>query len=140
MKKWRIPSFCDIRITIAPKVEDRGACKNLSAPNELEKQIDEYLAPIQISRRFKDWALKYLHELHEKESAARNDIIQAQQKAYQECVRRIDNLVKLKTSPNNADGSHLSDDEYARQRSDSSEKRQPWRNCLMMPGIEWSNG
>jgi site-specific DNA recombinase len=85
---------------------------------ELEKQIDEYLASIQISRRFKDWALKYLHELHEKESAARNDIIQAQQKAYQECVRRIDNLVRLKTSPNNADGSLLSDTEYAKQRSD----------------------
>jgi hypothetical protein len=33
-------------------------------------------------------------------------------------VRRIDNLVKLKTSPDNANGSLLSDDEYARQRSE----------------------
>lgn len=83
---------------------------------ELEKQIDQQLARVQISERFKDWAIKYLHELHEKESAARNDIIQAQQKAYQECVRRIDNMVKLKTSPGNADGSLLSEDEYAEQR------------------------
>ena len=29
-----------------------------------------------ISERFKEWAIKYLHELHDKESASRNDIIQ----------------------------------------------------------------
>ncbi len=83
---------------------------------ELDRQIEGYLSRIQISERFKDWALKYLHELHEKESVSHNDIIQAQQNAYRECVRRIDNLVKLKTSPDNADGSLLSDEEYGRQR------------------------
>jgi hypothetical protein len=82
----------------------------------LEKQMDQYLARIQISPRFKDWAIKYLHELHEKENTSRNDIIQSQQKAYKECLRRIDNMVKLKTSPGNTDGSLLSDDEYGRQR------------------------
>jgi DNA invertase Pin-like site-specific DNA recombinase len=83
---------------------------------ELEKQIDRYLARVQISVRFKDWAIKYLHELHEKESTSRNDIIAAQQKAYQQCLSEIDNLVKLKTSSSNADGSLLSDAEYGRQR------------------------
>jgi hypothetical protein len=83
---------------------------------ELERQIDDYLARIHISRRFRDWAIKYLHELHEKESASRNDIIQAQQKAYRECLGRIDNLVKLKTSSSNSDGSLLSDEEYGKQR------------------------
>lgn len=83
---------------------------------ELEQQIDQYLAHIQISEKFKEWAVKYLHELHAKESEARNDIIQAQQKAYQQCVQRIDGLVKLKTSPANVDGSQLSDEEYGRQR------------------------
>lgn len=83
---------------------------------EMEKQIDRQLARIQISGRFKDWAIKYLRELHKRERGSRNDAIQAQQKAYQDCVRRIDNLVKLKTSPDNADGSQLSDEEYGRQR------------------------
>lgn len=62
-----------------------------------------------MNRRFKDWAIKNLHELHELEAASRNAIIEAQQKAYQDCLRRIDALVKLKTSPGNADGSLLSD-------------------------------
>ncbi len=83
---------------------------------EMEKQINERLARISISGRFKDYAIKYLHELNATESAARNDIIQSQQKAYQECLRRIDNLVKLKTSSGNTDGSLLSDEEYGRQR------------------------
>jgi hypothetical protein len=30
---------------------------------ELDQQIDGYLVRIQISERFKDWAIKYLHEL-----------------------------------------------------------------------------
>ena len=74
------------------------------------------LLAFSISERFKDWAVKYLHELHEKETAFRDEVIQTQQKAYQECVRRIDNLVTLKTAPHNADGSLLSDEEYGRQR------------------------
>jgi hypothetical protein len=83
---------------------------------ELERQIEDYLSRIQISERFKDWAIKYLHELHEQESKSRNDDIQAQRKAYDACLRQVDNLVKLKTSSQNADGSLLSDEEYSRQR------------------------
>jgi DNA invertase Pin-like site-specific DNA recombinase len=83
---------------------------------ELEKQINEHLARICISQQFKEWAIKYLHELHEKETGLQIEIIQSQQKAYQECVQEIDNLVKLKTAPGNSDGSHLSDEEYGRRR------------------------
>lgn len=95
---------------------NRKCSQKCISVKELERQIDGYLGRIQISRRFKDWAIKYLHELHEKESAARNDIIKGQQIAYQQCLSRIDNLVKLKTSPENVDGSLLSDAEYGEQR------------------------
>jgi DNA invertase Pin-like site-specific DNA recombinase len=83
---------------------------------ELEKQINEHLARISISQQFKDWAIKYLHELHAKESTTQSTIIETQQKVYQDCVQEIDNLVKLKTSPSNADGSRLSDEEYGQRR------------------------
>src|SRR5450756_1445183 len=84
---------------------------------ELDKQIHERLARVSISKRFKDWAIKFLRELHEKETVSRKDIIQAQQKAYQACLAQIDGLVNLKTSHGNKDGSLLSDDEYAQRRS-----------------------
>ena len=70
----------------------------MSAP-ELERQIDGYLAGFQLSERFKEWAIRYLHELHDKESTSRNNIISlTQQAAYRNCIRQIDNLVKLKTA------------------------------------------
>jgi len=83
---------------------------------ELERQISDGLARICISEQFKEWAVKYLHELHEQEAASQIEIIQSQQTAYEECVQEIDNLVKLKTSLGNADGSRLSDEEYGRRR------------------------
>jgi DNA invertase Pin-like site-specific DNA recombinase len=90
---------------------------------ELEKQISEHVANISISQQFKDWAIKYLHELHAKESLTQITIIETQQKAYQECVQEIDNLVKLKTSPDNADGSRLSDEEYGQRRGKLLKKK-----------------
>ncbi|MEA2715255.1 MAG: hypothetical protein QOG91_283, partial [Candidatus Parcubacteria bacterium] len=102
--------------------DPKCAHKSVSA-TELDRQIDHYLSRIQISARFKDWALEYLHELNEQESASRNDIIQDQQKAYRDCLGRIDNLVKLKTSPSNAEGRFLSDEEYGRQRADLLKKK-----------------
>ena len=89
--------------------------KNVTG-NDLERQVDNYLDCIQISKRLQKWSIKYLHELNEKERMGRNAIINSQQKAYQLCLGQIDNLVRLKTSPSNVDGSLLSDEEYGRQR------------------------
>lgn len=92
-------------------------CSQKSIRGEaLEQQIDGYLSRIQISERFKEWAVRYLHELHAAEAKSRNDDIQTQQKAYKDCLKQIDHLVKLKTSPQNHDGSLLSDAEYSQQR------------------------
>jgi DNA invertase Pin-like site-specific DNA recombinase len=85
---------------------------------ELEKQIDQYLACIEISEDFKSWATKYLDEMNTKESTSQKDVIQAQQKAYGQCQHRMENLVKLKTAPNNCDSSLLSDEEYGKQRGE----------------------
>jgi len=60
--------------------------------------------------------LRYLREIHDQETAARNEMIRSQQNAYEACLKRLDNLVRLKTSPANADGRLLSDEEYGRQR------------------------
>lgn len=85
---------------------------------ELEQQITSFLGRIEIATEFKEWAVRYLRELHQHETAAAQDIIAAQQKAREDCVRRLDQLVKLKTASANADGSLLSDEEYAQQRSE----------------------
>jgi DNA invertase Pin-like site-specific DNA recombinase/DNA-directed RNA polymerase subunit RPC12/RpoP len=84
---------------------------------ELERQIDEYLSRIHISEGFKNWAIKYLKEDNEKEIASRETIISSQRKAYDNCLKKLNNLFQLKVSPLNTDGILLSDEEYARQKS-----------------------
>ena len=66
---------------------------------------------------FKQWAIKRLRELYGIETYSIQEIVEIRQKSYADCVFRLENLVKLKTSPANVDGSQLSDEEYGRQRS-----------------------
>lgn len=85
---------------------------------ELERQINEYLSKIHISERFKNWAIKYLKEENEKEITSREAIISSQRRAYDNCLKKLNNLFQLKISPLNGDGSLLSDEEYARQKTE----------------------
>jgi site-specific DNA recombinase len=85
---------------------------------DLEQQINDLLSRIQISERFKTWAIKHLNEVNDQEVDIRNSVIESLDEAYKNCVQRIDNLVKLKISPQNSDGSLLSDEEFKGQKSD----------------------
>jgi hypothetical protein len=85
---------------------------------ELERQIDEILSKIEISESFKNWAIKYLREENEKEKALREAILQSQKRAYEACLKKLDNLLELKISPLNSNGSLLSDEEYAKRKAE----------------------
>lgn len=85
--------------------------------NELTKQIDTYLSKVRISERFKNWAIKYLNELNDQEVDDRTAVLSSLETAYNDCVKRIDNLVRLKISPQNTDGSVLSDGEFKSQKT-----------------------
>jgi len=85
---------------------------------ELEKQIDQYLTNIHISEEFKNWAIKYLKEENEKEVFSRENIFASQRKAFDSCLKKLENLFQLKISPLNSDGSLLSDEEYAKQKAE----------------------
>lgn len=85
---------------------------------ELERQIDQYLSGIQISEAFKNWAIKYLKQENKREIASRQIILSSQQKAYNSCLKKLDNLFELKISPLNTDGSLLSDEEYAKRKAE----------------------
>lgn len=94
-------------------------CSQGSITEELlEEQISEVLSRIQISDKFKAWAIKYLNELKDTEISDRNAVLDTLQRSYNDVVKRIDNLVSLKISPQNSDGSLLSDDEFKKQKQD----------------------
>ncbi len=98
--------------------------------SEWEKQIDDKLSKIEISPRFKDWAIKYINEENEKEIQDRTTILQTQQQSYDNVVKQIDNLVRLKISPENSDGSLLPDDVYQSQIQELSKRKRDLKNQL----------
>ncbi len=107
--------LCYVYYHCGKSKDPRCSQKHVSL-TKLEEQIDQFLAKMHVPEKLKSWGIKYLHELHASEKLAQKEIGRAQQKAYDECVRRIENLVKLKTSPENSDGSLLSDKEYGDER------------------------
>ncbi len=82
----------------------------------LEKQIDALMSQVGISERFKDWAIKHLNKLNDQEVEVRNASIGAIQEAYNGCLKKLDNLLQLKISPANSDGSLLSDTDFKSQK------------------------
>lgn len=110
------PKFLQYTYYHCTKSKNPSCSQKTVSAEKIETQIDDLLSRIQISVRFKDWAIKYLRQLHEEESKIRNDDVQARNRAYEDCLQRIDNLVRLKTAPQNGDGSFLSGEEYGRQR------------------------
>jgi DNA invertase Pin-like site-specific DNA recombinase len=99
------------------KSREQKCCQKSVSKAELERQVHDALARITISRQFKDWGIKFLHELYELESRSKQEILQSQQQAYNACLGQLEGLVSLKTSPDNRDGSLLSDAEYAARRN-----------------------
>lgn len=85
---------------------------------DIEAQVDAYLGKITIAEEFKDWAIQYINEYHDQESLSQHDIVKNLNKQLESCKERLSNLLKLKISPNNVNGSLLSDDEYEKQRAE----------------------
>ncbi|KKS11247.1 MAG: hypothetical protein UU67_C0079G0009 [Candidatus Daviesbacteria bacterium GW2011_GWB1_41_5] len=90
---------------------------------DLEQQIESLLSKIRISERFKEWAIKYLNEVNDNETNDRNAVLGSLQEAYNSCLKRIDNLLNLKISPQNTDGSLISDEEYKKQKAALSKEK-----------------
>jgi hypothetical protein len=86
--------------------------------HKLEEQFDEHLSKLEIDEEYKDFAIKHLNEVYDQEAKSRNSILNSKQKTYKDCVKRIDNLVKLKIAPENSDGSLLSDEEFKQQKTE----------------------
>lgn len=82
----------------------------------LEKQIDQELSQIEIPQPFVDWAIKQLESMNEGEKKFREDTIVSIKNAHDQARARLDNLIRLKISPGNADSSLLTDEQFKSQK------------------------
>jgi len=82
----------------------------------LENQVDVELSSIEIPECFVDWAIRQINLMNDGERDFREEAIQSVTKTHADARTRLDNLVKLKISPLNSDGSLLSDEQFREQK------------------------
>jgi len=92
-------------------------CKQKAVRVEaLEKLIDEKLSKVDISPLFMDWAIRQIHKMNEENKNFEEDTFEGIKRAHNDCRIKLNNLLQLKISPSNADGSMLSDEQYKAQK------------------------
>ncbi len=63
---------------------------------ELERQIEEFLATLQLPDGFLDWALKYVRETGERDAQDREVVLRSVEAAYTGVQKRLDALLELR--------------------------------------------
>lgn len=96
---------------VSPKCTQRSV-----EVTKLETQIKEHLESIEISDCFMDWALRQIHTDMEAERSFREDKIQSLRQTHDTCRTKLDNLLQLKISPLNSDGSLITDEQFKAQK------------------------
>ncbi|MBT3865328.1 recombinase family protein [Candidatus Peregrinibacteria bacterium] len=89
--------------------------KHITA-DDLESQIVKVLETITVPENLFKCTVKYLEKLHNRESKDRTNIQKNIQNSYNDCGKRIDNLLKLYICPENADKSLLDEHEFKEQK------------------------
>jgi len=84
---------------------------------EFVKQVDDVISKLTISEKFKDWAIKYLHEVRKDEAKANEETVTAKHKRYESILKQIDNLLLKYTSSENSENQLMTEEEYTRLRS-----------------------
>jgi oligoendopeptidase F len=66
--------------------------------DRLEKQVTEALGKIEVPEEFKVWAMEIIRQMNKKETATIEAIVSKQQKEYNECLRKISNLIDMRAA------------------------------------------
>jgi site-specific DNA recombinase len=103
---------------------------------ELERQIDEVLGNITISEAFKDWAIKYVHEIRKEEAVTHQMAFQNKQTELSSVSEQIRALLLEYISPRNKDKMLISDTEYEVAKSDLQQRKERLEQDLQGQGKE----
>lgn len=79
---------------------------------KLNRQIDATLEKLTISKKFQNWAVKYLYELRKDEAQSYEIALENKQKTFSQIAGQIDALLLKYISPENSNGQLISDNEY----------------------------
>jgi len=84
---------------------------------EIENQIMNILERIEIPPEFCKWAIEQLKTEHEKEQVDRNIILSTQQRSYNTCIQKLDNLIDMRAS------NLITEEEFLRKKSQLTKEK-----------------
>ncbi len=79
---------------------------------ELSSQIDEAIGKFTISERFKNWAIKDLHQIRQTEAQTHEAALKSTERDHLRITQQLHNLLLKHSSPENSEGQLMSDAEY----------------------------
>lgn len=93
------------------KRRDPNCSQQAIEARDLEKQIADKLAEIEIPDDFKEWALARLREMNRQEITDRERVYGAQRREYEACIRKIDNLIDMRAN------GEITEDEFRQRKT-----------------------
>ena len=98
--------------------------------NDFYRQVDAILEKITTPEKFKDWAIRFLHEIHKEESKTGELILENKQKAIQFITQQLDSLLIKYASPENMDNQLISAQDYQTLKSRLMKEKDALENQL----------
>ena len=78
----------------------------------MSAQIDEAVSKLTISERFKDFAIRHLHEIHQTQAQTHEAVLKNSEREHLRLTQQLDNLLLKYSSPENSEGQLVSDQQY----------------------------
>lgn len=119
------------KYTRCTKQKKKGECNQSTLQLEVfEKQIVDYLSKVKISPALHQWAIKNINKENESEIENQEKERRRLKNKHENCQKRLDNLLRLKISPENTDGSLLSDEEFKNQKQSITKERERYLEMI----------
>lgn len=74
--------------------------------------IDEAVGKLTVSEKFKEWAIKYLHEIRQTQAQTHEAALKNSEREHLRITQQLDNLLLKYSSPENMEGQLISDQQY----------------------------
>ncbi|OGM13005.1 hypothetical protein A3A76_01285 [Candidatus Woesebacteria bacterium RIFCSPLOWO2_01_FULL_39_23] len=116
IERMKNPTILHYVYLFCTKNKNPNCTQKIISVKDFEKLVDDELLKFTIPDSFRDWAIKHLNNCNTKEVGDREIVRTNLKTAYDDCVKKLDSLLSLKISPQNIDGSVISDEEYNTKR------------------------
>lgn len=112
------------------KRKNPSCCQPCLQVERLETQVDQLLATMTMPEDIKEFLIRLMEKKSCRDAQQHGTISQSLQETCADLGKRLDNLLKLKISPQNSNGELLSDEEFGRQKRKITQEMERFRQKM----------